>query len=520
MKFRPGSVLSALLSVSLITNPLIGMFGKEAHAAPVAHKQIALVMLDDMTAQASKVLSKIDTQTINAIDATKTAQAKEAIAAQIAATKTSDAAVEALRNEARTTAVSEAKRAKKDLIAKIKSASVETLDRYGAQLAKSEGYRDVAQAYAAAYTRTEKAQILATVVAQDMDQVLAMTLKRLNWLNAEGLRKDLQSLELRAFGGKGDGAKIKRILLIAGAAIAFVGLATWGITAGKYAGIRNDRRDVLEGQFQQIRSELKGQRDNIASIYRGELDALVAKLTSDYNSLNANLSSQEMNFLNSNGYVRMQCKTYNQSSSIICNKYNYQVFVGQSTCSVMCYKNVVQGKETLHEAPICTSPYIPSDCFSQAMYDAEYNSGYNKGYNDKRPIGERDGREDGNYDGYYDGAEDGDYDGYADGYDYGLDQGYAYGDSEGYVEGYADRYGSGYETGYTAGFDAGYDAAIAEGASSFGMKNRTESKLAQEAHSIVTQLVTNNGYQKGYHDGKRDAGLMLAFNTASAPSNY
>lgn len=506
MKFRSGSVLSALLIASLVTAPLQGISASQT-ATPRNVKHLALVMLNDIEASAAKVLAKVDSKTLNQLDTEKTASAKKQIADQIAATKTSNVEVEKLRNEARTTAVSETKRAKAELLAKVSLASTETLDRYATEMTTNPAYAAFSTEYAGAYTQNEKSRILSIVVAQDMDQVLTMTLKRLNWLNADGLRADLKSMEKRVFGGKGNGEKIKRILLIAGASVAFVGLATWGVASIKYAKIRNDRRGVLEGEFQKLRSELKATRDSLAGVQKAELDALVAKLTKNYADLNVKLTNDELTYLNENGYVRMQCNSYSQTSSIICNKYNYQVFQGQSTCTVMCYKNVVLNRETFFETPVCSSPYIPADCFSQAMYNAEYQQGYNHGYTDYRPDGEADGRAQGTIDGRADGAYDGDTDGYNDGYDDGHADGYPIGSYDGYSDGYAERYATGYEDGYNVGFDDGYaDAIAAAGFASFGMQDRSGSAQLMQIEKPL--------FKRGYDDGFRDAKLLLSLQTS------
>lgn len=534
MKLRPSSVICALLAASLVANPLAGIAADQP-VAPKNSVHIASIMLEDISASAAKVMSKVDSTTINTIDAEKTAVAQKAIDDQIEATKKSDADVEAIREEARHTAVSEAKRSKDDLINKIMGASTETLDRYGEALKANAAYADFAQEYAAAYTRTEKARILTAVVSQDMDQVLTASLKRLNWLTAEGLRGDLQALKNRVFAGKGDGdKKIKRILLIAGAAVAFVGLATWGIASIKYGNIyskqRNEletayqaRKKVLDDQFAKLQADLKGQRDNLAAADKAELDALVAKLQANYNALSDQLKAQELKYLNDNGYVWMQCNSYSQTSSILCNNYDYKVFVGTSTCTVMCYKNVSQGKETLQAAPVCSSPYIPADCFSQAKYDAEYNAGYTQGYNHDRPIGEADGRKQGTIDGQNTGHADGSKNGDADGYHDGYNDGYNYEYSKAYTSGYNDRYNSGYEDGYNAGYNdsynEGYNDGYSDGYNSVptGMILSSSKTIQMSSSLKVVSLVASFSatpnkpqFDVGYKDGYRDAKLAMS----------
>ncbi len=556
MKIRTSLVVGSLVA-SLLTQPLAGLAAvtapnsastvaaESASADNAVSLHLVSVILEDMTTSAGKLLAKVDSKTVNEIDAANSAVAEKEINDQIAATKTSPEAVESLRNEARTTAVSEAKRAKNDLTTKLMNASVETLDRYGNVLRGNPTYKDAAAAYAAAYTRTEKAKVLTNIVQQDMDQVLAASLKRLNWLTADGLRIDLQNLKSRVFEGKGDGdgnKKLKRILLIAGAAVAFVGLATWGIASIHYGSKLKAQRNVdeaayqakkadLDAKFAKLKADLKGQRDALAATQQAELDALVKQLSDQYDALSIKLHDDEMNFLNTNGYVWMQCNSYTQPSSIICNNYNYQVFQGNSTCTVMCYKNVVQNKETLHAAPVCSSPYIPADCFSQSKYNAEYNAAYNQGYSDKYPVGLNQGTHDGQIqgaaDGKTDGTADGDYDGYYDGYDYGYSKEYASAYTSGYNsrynDGYEDGYNDGYNSGYSAGYDEGYDDgysdgynSVGSGLSSIGMVDRSSSSVARHDAAFL-KLVnpklassTKPQYKKGFEDGRRDARLVLS----------
>jgi hypothetical protein len=528
-------MLCGLLVASLIMQPLAVMAADPVTPATKATPHtlhIASIMLEDLSISAGKYLAKVDTKILNSMDAAQSAVAVKEIDDQIAATKKSPADVEALRREARSTAVSEAKRSKEDLINKLMGASIETLDRYGAALQGNPEYRDVASQYAAAYTRTEKAKILTTVVQQDMDQVLSASLKRLNWLTADGLRLDLQRLKNRVFEGKGDGdgKKLKRILMIAGAAVAFIGLATWGIASVKYGNAlkqqRNEdettyqgRKTDLDNKFAALKAQLKGQRDSLATTQQAELNALVSQLSAQYDALTIKLHSDELNFLSTNGYVWMQCNSYSQPSSIICNNYNYQVFVGSSTCTVMCYKNVMQNKETLHAAPVCSSPYIPADCYSQAKYDAEYNAAYNTGYTQQYPNGTHDGQIAGNTKGSADGKADGNANGDSDGYNDGYNTGYKDEYTTAYNSGYNSRYNDGYEAGYTSGYNdgynSGYDAGYSDGYNSYvppssglvsnSMMNRNSSSVKAYDQSILQPK-----FKTGYSEGFRDAKLVLS----------
>ena len=474
--YRTG--ISALLITSMFLQPMLGLAdvgGAATAPQPPQHSlQIASIMLEDMAISTGLILQKIDTTTLNTIDAEKSAIAQKQVTDQIELTKKSDADLESVRDSARSAAVKEAKRSKDDLTIRIAGASSETLDKYGAALKLNAGYADYAQQYAAAYTRTEKAQVLVAVVSQDIDQVLAVSLKRLNWLTADGIRADLQDLNNRVFEGKGDGKNIKRILLIAGASVAFIGLATWGIATLSYNNSYNQqqgeletayqaRKTQLDAQFAQLKASLDGQQTQLGAAQAAELNALNTKLSSDYNALSAKLSADQTKYLNDNGYVWMTCNTYSQASSMICNNYNYQVFTGTSTCTVMCYKNVMQNRETLQAAPVCTSAYIPADCYSQAKYDAEYNAAYGSGYNAQHPIGEADGGAAGAVDGQHvgqntgttNGTDDGKHDGYQDGYNNQY--------NGAYQTGYNDRYNTGYEDGYNAGYNAAYNDGYSKG---------------------------------------------------------
>ena len=474
--YRAG--ISALLITSMFLQPLVGLAdvgGAAAVPQGSQHSlQIASIMLEDMAISAGAILQKIDTTTLNTIDAEKSAIAQKQVTDQIEMTKKSDADLESVRDSARSAAVKEAKRSKDDLITRIAGSSSETLDKYGEALKANASYADYAQQYAAAYTRTEKAQVLVAVVSQDIDQVLAVSLKRLNWLTADGIRADLQDLNNRVFEGKADGKNIKRILLIAGASVAFIGLATWGIATLSYNNSYNQqqgeletayqaRKTQLDNQFAQLKATLDGQQTQLGAAQAAELNALNAKLSSDYSALSAKLSADQTKYLNDNGYVWMTCDTYSQASSMICNNYNYQVFTGTSTCTVMCYKNVMLNRETLQAAPVCTSAYIPADCYSQAKYDAEYNAAYGSSYNAQHPIGEADGGAAGTVDGNNVGQANGTTDGNKDGNHAGYQDGYNNQYNGAYQTGYNDRYNTGYEDGYNAGYTAAYNDGYSKG---------------------------------------------------------
>jgi flagellar biosynthesis/type III secretory pathway protein FliH len=307
-------------------------------------------------------------------------------------------------------------------------------------------------------------------------------------------------------------------------------LATWGIASVKYGNAlkqqRNEdettyqgRKTDLDNKFAALKAQLKGQRDSLATTQQAELNALVSQLSAQYDALTIKLHSDELNFLSTNGYVWMQCNSYSQPSSIICNNYNYQVFVGSSTCTVMCYKNVMQNKETLHAAPVCSSPYIPADCYSQAKYDAEYNAAYNTGYTQQYPNGTHDGQIAGNTKGSADGKADGNANGDSDGYNDGYNTGYKDEYTTAYNSGYNSRYNDGYEAGYTSGYNdgynSGYDAGYSDGYNSYvppssglvsnSMMNRNSSSVKAYDQSILQPK-----FKTGYSEGFRDAKLVLS----------
>jgi len=111
-----------------------------------------------------------------------------------------------------------------------------------------------------------------------------------------------------------------------------------------------------------------GRLSRIRSDRETKLSDLQNPLNSQYQTYKDQMTKQELDYLDKNGYIRMVCGTYDHQDSILCNRYDYRLFKGEKHCSVYCYKNLQTGKEALHEPAVCTSPFIPSDCYDPQEY--------------------------------------------------------------------------------------------------------------------------------------------------------
>jgi hypothetical protein len=281
-----------------------------------------------------------------------------------------------------------------------------------------------------------------------------MVSKRTRFMTADAWAKDLQRTQV-AYNSKGDHNWLK-ILGFAAIGIAATGLVTWGIASAIYGGRYHDKVDKLQAQY----------------------DAVKADLEAKYQAFVQRLTNEELKYLGDNGYALMTCASYEMPDSILCNGYHYQLMQGTKYCTVQCYKNVATGKETLHQAPVCSSPFIPADCYDPSEYwrghQAGYNDGYDPGYNA----------------GYNDGWDDGDYDGYNDGYDDG--------ESEGYDDGYSD--------GYSAGV-AAKKASETDDDSGNGFRlkllksdERASDRPGTDVPASSIERARKAGYADGYHD--------------------
>lgn len=268
-------------------------------------------------------------------------------------------------------------------------------------LRESRQYDDEAMQFTSAFTLNEKRIAIKAALQSDLSFLRSVYNKKLAKASKDELKKDLES-NLKTFSAQSSNkADTKKILQISLIALAGVALATWGISSAVYG-----------ARLSRVRSDREA-----------KLAELQKNLNAQYAAYKDQLTNEEMNFLKNNGYVRVVCGTYDQPDSILCNRYNYKVFSGQKHCQVYCYRNLATGKETLHEPAICTSPWIPSDCYDPKEYWDAYARGEDDGYDD----GYSSGYSRGDSDGYSDGRSDGYDDGYSDGYSYGYDDGYSSG---------------------------------------------------------------------------------------------
>lgn len=364
-------------------------------------------------------------------------------------------ALDEAKKEAKLAAVQELGRIKKEMTAQVLSMQIDELDKLAEVFSNNQSYTDFEMEYMSAFTRNEKAAIIVKALAVDLDRINTMLMKKTNRLSKASFVADLKKSltyfnDTKLSGGNKSYGKteIEEILLYAGIAIAAVGVVSWGVASIVYGGRYRKARSQREAQFNQLRSELQAQ----------------------YNDLFTYLTNEELSYLNSNGFALTQCASYSQPDSIICNGKNYNVYSGEKFCTVKCYKNATTGQETLHQAPVCSSPFIPSDCYDPTEYELAYDDGYGDGYDD----------------GYFDGELDGDEDGAFDG------------DDDGYEDGFDDGYADGYDDGFTAGYNTYWDGKSANKAG----------VLAPKSNKLKST------YEKGYRDGLRDAEILFGINAA------
>ncbi|HAR42143.1 MAG TPA: hypothetical protein DCS07_05865 [Bdellovibrionales bacterium] len=404
------------------------------------HNIVLSVLLDELNSRYERIMSSVPAQTVNAIEIERKVQINEAINKKRAELASGEISVEQWRNEAAEINREALQQQKDELLYQISNLRTEELDRIAAVMQNNLNYLDAQQEYQAAYTRTEKARALSHAIISDLDQHLSMLNKSSRFMSKEAWLRDLSRTQ-SAFNTKGSSSrKWLKILGYAALGVAAAGLVSWGVASSVYGSKYNKRKSELDRQFEDFRSELEKQ----------------------YNDLNARLTQEELNYLSNSGFVLSTCGTFQRPSSILCNRYNYQLFSGTTFCSVSCYRNPTTGGETLHSAPACTSPYIPSDCYDPQ----EYSDGYDNGYDDGYDQGHGDGVDDGDYDGGEDGWEDGSSDGEWDGYD----------------QGYSDGFQFGYESywGYTL-----------------------------MSSPISSTQYSQKNYNKGYQDGQSDAHIVF-----------
>ncbi len=440
-------------------------------------------------------------------------------------------------------------------------------------------YSEIVAAYHGAYTRMDKITVLRKALMErgfrEIDNRFMASVVTSARLTKLGLMHDIELARNEYSGTKLMDPKLRRILLIGAAVVVGAGLVSYGIANGVYknqyqsaegaiASVYNTKLSTFASELSALKADLNGQASSIESVYQKEYDEYVAKNRAEYNSLLAknkgeydatkaqnqadyqaliakhkserdallvNRTNQEQVELKN--YTRTVCETYRQPNTTICNNFNYDVFKGDSVCTVMCMREAATGKQTMFEAPVCTDPFIPANCFSQAKYDAEYKDGYGVGNTE----GLSDGGKKGGADGTATGKADGKKKGYADGYAYGYDQmdpvGYKDGYKKGYYETFTDRYDEGYKKGFNDGYYSGYDAAYKSAYnSSYNSAydssynpayksgyNSTYTSAYNSAYTPAYNSAYNTYYDIGWDDGfdDGDAGARKAAPASTTP---
>ncbi len=469
-------ILNMILIVSLLSTNVFSNVQKVSLEAtvPIAevktHKSFLHALSKDYESKAKQVFKGTKTKKISKFDLKGLKRVKRTINANIKAIKNKDSNFQQFKAYLVKNTVEEIKQTKRQLGTWVKTLPLTKLDVLINSLDPNK-YFSEQYLYSTAFTRTEKIKSALKMLNSELNVYQSFSIKKVNLLTRKGIVRDLKAVDHNFSGGKAS-KKLKRVLLIAGISVAGVSLATWAIASASYKSKYNAQKSTLDSEYQKIqdgynkevellKNELKGIRDGINQANANELTQLISQLENEYSTLQQNLTSAEKSHLEKNNFTRMVCNTYQAQDSYICNTSNYQSISGTTTCSVMCYKNVSTGQETLHEAPVCSSPFIPSNCFSQNIYDRDYNDGYSDGYSSGNSDGKRDGKTDGTKVGETDGDSKGYNDGYNNGYNIGFDDGDYEGYDLGYADGFQDLYNSGYDAGYSAGDNAGWNAAAA-----------------------------------------------------------
>jgi hypothetical protein len=385
------------------------------------------------------IIDKMPEHLVQALAETKAAKIAKGARERIAKIKSLELSKEDLQQETLRTTHEAIQEQKREFYYQIQNLHTEQLDELSEVFFDNSHYEEFELEYYSAFTRIEKAKVIARALNRDLDHLMSVTYKRASIMNEKAWQQDLGYVEMMHSHKSWDKEKWRKVLLYAGIAIAAVGIISWGIAESNGKSRYDDRHNQLERDYQNLRNQLEQQ----------------------YNELETRLLQEEMDYLNDNGFSYQLCATYEMPDSIICNGHNYNMFQGTKFCSVYCYKNTTTGQETMHEAPVCTSPFIPADCYDPSEYWDGYDDGYDIGYDDGDYDGRIDGDEDGADDGYDDGYDDGWSDGYDDGYDDGFSDGY-----DSYVGGYMAANGTnsskpGYSRGYRHGLR---DAKILFGA--------------------------------------------------------
>jgi hypothetical protein len=361
------------------------------------------------------ILQKLPQGNLIMVEQEKKSAVKEELTKRIAGLENAtNAQVASYKKELIKLNESELSNLRSELHGYLNAMSERELNDLGNFILKAPEYKDIALEYESAFTQKEKVIIIKNALSEDLGFLRTIYNKKIGLSTLKGLKHDLENNLL--FFNQGTNKDNKKLLLICGAVLAGVALVSWGIASSTYGG-RYKRAESAREQ---------------------ELNSLKADLQAKYLAYQDDLTTKEQNFLRDNGFVRTVCGTYSQPDSKLCNGYGYKLFSGTKYCTVYCQKSTITGNETMHEPPVCTSAFIPADCYDPNEYWNAYQQGDTDGYNDGYDDGSYRGDSDGHTDGVNDGRNDGDSDGRDDGYDSGYDDGYDDGYSQGATDGWID----------------------------------------------------------------------------------
>lgn len=370
--------------------------------------QKVLTMVDK---KVSPILSKLPQGNVMIVEQEKKAAVKEELQKRIASLETAtNAEVAEFKRELIKLNESELTTLRADLHGYLNAMSDREINELGAFLKTDRQYEALAMDFDSAYTATEKRKAIKEALSEDLSFLRSIYNKKIGLSTAKALQRDLQRNLTFFSSNNKDNSKLIKISLIV---LAGVALVSWGIASSTYG-----------GRYKRAKSERETQ-----------LNTLKQELEAKYLAYKEDLTIREQNFLRDNGFVRTVCGTYSVPDSKLCNRYGYKLFTGSRHCTVYCQKSTRSGNETMHEPAVCTSPFIPADCYDPNEYWDAFRiaeeEGYRDGYDDGSYEGDRDGESDGRRNGDSDGNSDGREDGYDAGYDDGYDDGYGQGASDG-----------------------------------------------------------------------------------------
>lgn len=440
-KFVAGMTAYAVLSTSVWAS-----VPEQAGAAPGVNMQqnrLLDLVLRKVAAKQALLVGRVPLELVNRAKLEGKIELNGEVKARLDALDKKELTPEKLRDEAVQASAEVLKQQKAELMADLKDMDETALAELVDGVRGNPNYKEAVGEFDVSFTRDEKIGSIFRGLSREMDMLSGVLSRRAGQMSVEGWKSDFNRSQ--EFFNKKDAEDVWQVLGIAALVIAASGLVTWGISAGIYGARLSSRRDSYENDLATYRSQLQDQLGD----FKNQMD------------------QQELDFLKNNGYVYTTCGSWSQPDSIICNGRSYQLFSGQTYCSVKCWKNPTTGKEARFDPASCNSPFVPSDCYDPNEYLLGHSNGYKDGY----------------YDGYWKGA--------SDGYDDGADDGY----HKGYNNGYAD----GYDAGYANGFYDGYNSYAP------ARKGGTFSLAGMMGLLSTASSPRDRNFDHGYSDGYKDA---------------